>query len=236
MKKEKRASILNPSIPKFTCLLLLLCIVILTIFAGIFILSHRYELPIEYEELPILLSILGGLLGTGISGVAVLYITKAQLSHQKSFFMEQKSLESDRFFFQFYLTEIGKFEELHRKWIQNSDYFMKYAPTLSPTELKVQFRELRDPLVLLERFHSIFISEEYMELWNDFSKIFNAFHNWLIEKNEILLKKDEVSNLPEEYFHSYYKSINGILAEITDKLIAERKCLVIKMRSIGTEK
>lgn len=231
MKKEKKVAILNPSIPKFTCFLLLLCILILIVFAGIFILSHKYELPIEYEELPILLSILGGLLGTGISGVAVLYITKAQLSHQKSFFLEQKSLESDRFFFQFYLMEIAKFEELHRQWIQNSDYFMKYASTLSPTELKVQFRELRDPLVLLERFHSIFISNEYTGLWNSFREKFNSFHEWLISKNELLLKNAEVSNLPEEYFHLYYKAINTVLSNITDKLMDERKAFVIKMRA-----
>lgn len=229
MNKEKKIPMSNLSMPKSICLLVMLCMMILLLIASIFNLSHKYQLPIEYEELTILLSILGGLVGTGISGAIILYITMAQLAHQKNFFLEQKALESGRFFFQFYLTEIGKFEETHQKWIQNSDHFMKFSSSLSMPEFKMQLREIRDPLVLLERYHSIFISKDYDELWTDFRMKFNLLHKWLIEKNAAILQNGEIPNLAEEYYNLFYKTINQVLSKITEKLMIERKNLVLKI-------
>lgn len=226
--KEKK--VIQLSRTRSILVLILIIMFLQMVFVGIVMLGHRYVLPIEEEDLPILLSALTGLIASAIGGGVIIYISHLQQEAQNQFFLEHEANEKKRLFLQLYFQKVDEFVSSQKKWIRTSDFLIKKEEELVEKEKKWYFREVWDSLVLIYRFHHIFLDKDIEMLWAKLELLLKSFEAWLQEKMPFIDKGEKKVKLGEEYYRKYYLPFQMILNDLTSFMMEEQKKKILELK------
>lgn len=113
-------------------------------------------LPVEEGDLTVLLSVCSGLIASAVGATVVIYISHIQQKVQNQFFIEHEENERKRLFLQFYIQQTEHFVEKHRDWVSLSDSLIQKYQGYTISNVKWNFREIWDGMVILYCFKNIF--------------------------------------------------------------------------------
>lgn len=230
MKREKEKEVFKWSKSRPIFLLVLILTAIQFLFVEILILGHNSVLPVREEDLTVLLSVGSGLVASAVGATVVIYISHIQQKAQNQFFIEHEANERKRLFLQFYIQQMESFVDRHQKWISSSDFFIKNYEKLEISDVKWNFREIWDNMVVLYRFKDIFLDEVVEEEWKNLKNQMEFLKKWLDEQCIALKKGEKREALAEEYFSLFYKEISGKLNIISDLLMEIQKNRIMELK------
>lgn len=215
--------------------LLLVFVILISLgsFMAVVIFSHYYTLPVNETELNVLISVFAGLLGCGISSFVAIRNSIRQQEAQNAFLINQESNARKRLFLQFYVEQFNKFEEKHRSWIIASDNFIKNYADMNRQEIKYSFREIRDGIILLYRFNSIFIDEGLGENWRKLHSQIASLEQWLFAQSNIISDDTKPANLTTYYQSNFYIPITLTLHEISENIFENEKARILELQNIA---
>lgn len=212
--------------------LILVIVAALGSFMALVIFSHYYALPVNAVELNVLISVFAGLLGCGISSFVAISNSRRQQKYQNKFLIEQENNTRKRLFLQFYVEQFNKFEEKHRSWIMVSDNFIKNYQDMDKLQIKYSFREIRDGIIVLHRFNSIFIDENLEESWRKLHSQISSLEHWLFAQSNMISEDVKPADLTTSYQSGFYIPITLTLHEISENIFENERVRISELQSI----